>query len=62
MWDLWWIKWHCSRFSPNTSVSLAKHSTDRFIFIIIQGWYSRPVAASIIEDWVPLHPKKGGKK
>jgi hypothetical protein len=23
MWDLWWTKWHCGRFSPSTSVSPA---------------------------------------
>jgi hypothetical protein len=28
MWDLWWTKWHCGRFSTSTSVSPAKHSTD----------------------------------
>jgi hypothetical protein len=26
--------------------------------IIIQGWYNRPVVASVIVDLVPLHPRK----
>jgi hypothetical protein len=35
MWDLWWTKWHWSRFSPSTSVSLANsHSTECFTLII----------------------------
>jgi hypothetical protein len=35
-WDLWWTKWHWDRFSPSTTISLAKsHSTDCSTFIII---------------------------
>jgi hypothetical protein len=43
--------------------SLATHSTDCSTLTIIQGWYNRPVVASVIADSVPLNPnifKKGG--
>jgi hypothetical protein len=33
--DLWLTKWHCGRFSPRTSASLANHSTDCSTFIVI---------------------------
>jgi hypothetical protein len=65
MWDLWWTKRHWGRFSANTSVSPVSHSTDCSTLIIIRGWYSRPVVATVIVDSVPLHTrkkKKGGKK
>jgi hypothetical protein len=35
MWDLRWIKWHWSRFSPSTSVSPANHSSDCCTLIFI---------------------------
>jgi hypothetical protein len=36
MWDLWWTKWHWSRFSPSTSVSPANsHSTDCSTLIVV---------------------------
>jgi hypothetical protein len=54
MWDLWWTKRHWGRFSPSTLVSLGKHSIDCSTLIIIQGWYNRPVLASVIVDSVPL--------
>jgi hypothetical protein len=35
MWDLWWTKWRCDRFSPSTSVSPANlHSTNCSTIII----------------------------
>jgi hypothetical protein len=45
-----------------TLVSSAKHSTDCSAHIIIWGWYSRPVVASIIVDFVPLYTTEGKKK
>jgi hypothetical protein len=46
IWDLWWTKWHCGRFSLSTSVSLANsHLTNCSTFInhhiidIIQSQY-----------------------
>jgi hypothetical protein len=48
MWDLWWTKWRCGRFSPSTSVSPANlHSTNFSIITIIWGWYNRPVVAAV---------------
>jgi hypothetical protein len=35
MCDLWWTKLHWGGFSPNTSVSPAKQTTDFSILIII---------------------------
>jgi hypothetical protein len=32
----WWTKRHCGRFSPDTSVSLANHSTDYTTLVIIR--------------------------
>jgi hypothetical protein len=49
---------HWGRFSTSTSVSPAKHSTNcstLIIIIIIR-------VASVIVDWVPLHPKKQKRK
>jgi hypothetical protein len=52
------------RFSLSTSVSPAEHSTDCstliiiIIIMIIRGWYSRPVVASVIVDSGTLGPKK----
>jgi hypothetical protein len=55
MWDLWWTKWHWSRFSPSTSVFLpilipptAPHSS------IIRGGYNRPVSGRSTK-WTQLH-------
>jgi hypothetical protein len=51
-------------FSPSTKGSLASPSTGCstpvIIIIIVRGWYSRPVLASLIVDSGPLHPKNGG--
>jgi hypothetical protein len=34
MWDLWWTKWHCGRFSLSVLVPPARSpSTDCFMFI-----------------------------
>jgi hypothetical protein len=38
----------------------AKHSIDCST-LIIRGWYTRPVVASVIVDSVPLQPRKGRK-
>jgi hypothetical protein len=36
MWDLWWTKWRCGRFSPSSSVSPANlHSTNCSTIILI---------------------------
>jgi hypothetical protein len=47
MWDLWWTKRYLGKFSPSTSVSTAKQSTDFstliIIIIIIGGWSSGPI-------------------
>jgi hypothetical protein len=58
-WDLWWTKQQWGRFSPSTSVSSVKHSTDCstiiiIIIIIICGWYDRLVVASVIVNSVQL--------
>jgi hypothetical protein len=54
MWGLWWTKRHWGRFSPSTSVSLAKHSTDFSIIIITQGWHNRPLVAAVPSGpWIP---------
>jgi hypothetical protein len=47
--DSWWRKWHWGRFLPSTLVSPANlHFTScPTIAIIIWGWYSRPVVASV---------------
>jgi hypothetical protein len=42
------------RFPLPVIPPIAPHSS---LSIIIQGWYSRPVAVSVIMDSVPLHPK-----
>jgi hypothetical protein len=57
MWDLWWKKRHWDRFSPSTSVSppIVPHLSSA---IIIRDWYNRPVVASVIVDWIPLHLKE----
>jgi hypothetical protein len=35
MWNVWWTKWHWSRFSPTTSVSPTNyHSTDCSTLIV----------------------------
>jgi hypothetical protein len=53
MWGLWWTKRQWGRFSPSTSVSHAKHSTNFFIIIINRGWHSRPVGGRSAE-WTQL--------
>jgi hypothetical protein len=54
MWDLWWTKWHWSRFYNSTSVSPTNsHSTD--CFILIRGWYNRPISGRRIQ-WTQSHP------
>jgi hypothetical protein len=36
VWDLWWTKWHWSRFSPSILVSHVNfHSTDSYTIITI---------------------------
>jgi hypothetical protein len=56
MCNLWWTKLHWGRFSPSTSVSPANsHSTDSFTFIIIRGWYNRPVSGRRTK-WTQSHP------
>jgi hypothetical protein len=35
-------------------LAIAPHSSP----IIIRSWYNRPVVASGIMDWVPLHPTR----
>jgi hypothetical protein len=38
MWDLWWAKWHCGRFSPSPSVSPSNfHFIKCFILIYHSG-------------------------
>jgi hypothetical protein len=54
MWGLWWTKRHRGRFSPSTSVSLANHSTNFSIIIIItRGWQNRPIGGRSAE-WIQL--------
>jgi hypothetical protein len=48
------LRFVLSRISPT-----ARHSSSSSI---IQGWYNRPVVASVIVDSVPLAPKKEIKK
>jgi hypothetical protein len=55
IWDLWWTKRHWSRFSPSTSVSPAKHSTDCTTLIIIHHPGLVQYATSAV-DLVPLQP------
>jgi hypothetical protein len=52
---LWWTKWHCSRFSPSTSVSPANHSTNLSIIIITRGWHNRPISSRSAE-WTQTPP------
>jgi hypothetical protein len=44
---------HWGRFSPSISVSLANHSTDFSIIIIIRGWHNRPLSGRSVE-WTQL--------
>jgi hypothetical protein len=53
MWGLWWTKRHWSRFSPSTSVSPVKHSTNFSIIIITRGWHNRPIGGRSVE-WTQL--------
>jgi hypothetical protein len=59
IWDLGWTKWCWGRFSRSTSVSPANlHSTNFSIITLAhyQGWYNRPVVASVPK--VPPHKLK----
>jgi hypothetical protein len=61
IWDLWWSKWHCGRFSPSTSVSAVTHSTDcstLIITCIIRGWYKRPNGGRRTKWTQPHHTPK----
>jgi hypothetical protein len=53
MWDLWWTKWHWSRFSPSTSVSPVSHSTKFSVLIFTRGRYNRPTGGRHAE-WTQL--------
>jgi hypothetical protein len=55
MWGLWWAKRHWGRFSPNTSVSPANHSTDFSIIIITRGWHNRSLSGRSVE-WTLIPP------
>jgi hypothetical protein len=64
MWDLWWTKCHCGRFSPSNSVSLqilippiAPQSSS-----IIRGCYKRPISGRRTKWPVSPHLKKLKKK
>jgi hypothetical protein len=43
------------RFSPNTSVSPANHSTKFSIIIITRGWHNRAIG-SCSAEWTQLTP------
>jgi hypothetical protein len=48
MWDVWWTKWHCGRFSPSTSISPVNlHSTRCRTITIIWVCYNRAIVAEI---------------
>jgi hypothetical protein len=49
MWGLLWTKRHWGRFSPNTSVSPANHSTNFSIIIITRGWHNRLIGGRSAE-------------
>jgi hypothetical protein len=54
MWDLWWTKWHWSRFSPSTLVSLANHHFTNFSIITnTRGRHNRPTGGRSVE-WTQL--------
>jgi hypothetical protein len=59
MLDLWWTKLHWGRFSPSTSASPDKLSTD-CSRLFIRGRYNRSVVASVTVSSGPVHPKRGG--
>jgi hypothetical protein len=67
MWDLWWTKWHWSKFSLSTSVSPANsHSTDCSTFIITiyhPAWYNGKISGRRTK-WTQVspYPKKLKKK
>jgi hypothetical protein len=48
MWDLWWTKQHWGRFSPRTSIPLARNYTDCSVLINISGWYNRHLVTTVI--------------
>jgi hypothetical protein len=52
-------KTHWGKFSPNTSVSPANHSTNFSNIIIIWGWHNRPISGRSAEwtqlDFTPPH-------
>jgi hypothetical protein len=53
MWGLWWMKQHWDRFSSNTSVSPANHSTNFSIIMITRGWHNRPIGGRSAE-WTQM--------
>jgi hypothetical protein len=56
MWDLWWTKWHCGRFSPSTSVSPANiHSTDCSIIIIYHPGLVQQANSGRRTKWTQSH-------
>jgi hypothetical protein len=56
MWNLWWTKWHWSRFPPNTSVSPTNyHSTNCSVLIYHPGLIQRPLGGRCTK-WTQSHP------
>jgi hypothetical protein len=53
MWGLRWTKRHWGRFSPNTSVFPANHSSDFSIIIVTRSWHNRPISGRGAE-WTQL--------